>query len=951
MTMAKTTQKVKDTLDDFLFNQIKNSPDYQVWADEFELPNTITDNLSKTLRDYQINAVKHFIYVFENFGMDNARHVLFNMATGTGKTLTMAAIVLYLYEFGYRNFVFLVHQLQIKDQAVKNFTDYKFDKYLFNPKGIKINGKNISIQTIDRFEDGKKDGINFLFFSTALLYTRLTEPKENAITSESFKDNLSVIIADEAHRLNVSTRKKLTKSDKADIQNWETSVQSVLHANPKNLLLEFTATVDLKNANIHQKYSDKLIYRYDFLQFNKDGFSKNVGFLYNEKTDIKDEKRLLIINAVALSEYRRLYAQKEMGMTLTPIVLIKSVNIKSSEADRAFFHKVILSLTLDDFDHLKDMGNHQADLFDDKNRFVRQMFDWIRRNLASNVDKDGLQTFINEIKESFDEHHTFIYNNKEKANADKLLNLDSRRNTTRAIFSVNALNEGWDVLGLFDIIHFDISANKKVSLQDIQLIGRGARLFPYHLPKKYRQIKESLFQGNIQNNPYQRKFDHAMEHHGRILETFFYHFVKTGVFLDELIGELKDNGIINQGVQKRTIRLKPAFMQSQTYQNGFVLVNEREFRPKTTATDIDNAFNREIKANFYRLHNRTLTDSEQNQRQSGIKFKQIRLSEPYFSQELIRKALMRAENGFFRFNHIIKHISDLDSIDTLIDVYLPMYQISYSYEQGKDIDELLPHEKLQLLIGAILPEVRKLIDKYMAIMVGSSVFTPKPLEEIFKQEKHIYLMAYPAQTKDSPNDKDDKDDNHTDQEVMDERGKPQTGHHNSELALDIGQADWYAYSENYGTSEEKHFVRFIDSQIDALKQQYPTAEIYLIRNELDYYLFSPKDGRRFSPDYMMIINDVQNKQMYYQCLFEPKGHHLMAHDDWKEQVLIHLDEDSQISFCANAGSDYQNYQRYLDQIRARDYQQIKCLGFKFYNSQSDKLAEFGAEFEDKLLKG
>ncbi|WP_072281379.1 hypothetical protein [Rappaport israeli] len=82
--------------------------------------------------------------------------------------------------------------------------------------------------------------------------------------------------------------------------------------------------------------------------------------------------------------------------------------------------------------------------------------------------------------------------------------------------------------------------------------------------------------------------------------------------------------------------------------------------------------------------------------------------------------------------------------------------------------------------------------------------------------------------------------------------------------MDIGQADWYAYSENYGTSEEKHFVRFIDSQIDALKQQYPTAEIYLIRNELNYYLFSPKDGRRFSPDYMMIINDVSGKTKYPQ---------------------------------------------------------------------------------------
>lgn len=86
--------------------------------------------------EYQEQALKHFIFLYDN-DRANAKHLLFNMATGTGKTLVMAAIVLYLYEKGYRHFLFLVHQIQIKDQAVKNFTDYKFEKYLFNPKASK----------------------------------------------------------------------------------------------------------------------------------------------------------------------------------------------------------------------------------------------------------------------------------------------------------------------------------------------------------------------------------------------------------------------------------------------------------------------------------------------------------------------------------------------------------------------------------------------------------------------------------------------------------------------------------------------------------------------------------------------------------------------------------------------------------------------------------------------
>ncbi|MDA0062985.1 DEAD/DEAH box helicase family protein [Brachyspira hyodysenteriae] len=32
---------------------------------------------------------------------------MFNMATGSGKTLIMASLILYLYEKGYRNFLFL----------------------------------------------------------------------------------------------------------------------------------------------------------------------------------------------------------------------------------------------------------------------------------------------------------------------------------------------------------------------------------------------------------------------------------------------------------------------------------------------------------------------------------------------------------------------------------------------------------------------------------------------------------------------------------------------------------------------------------------------------------------------------------------------------------------------------------------------------------------------------
>lgn len=161
--MARTKTKISETLGDFLFNQIGNDPTYQAWGRLFVVPEFISDNLSKTLRPYQVEALKRFIWLYET-DRPKAKHLLFNMATGSGKTLVMAAVVLYLYEQGYRSFLFLVHQTQIKDQALKNFTDYKFDKYLFNPKGVRLNGRNVAVKAISNIADSDRNAINFMFF-------------------------------------------------------------------------------------------------------------------------------------------------------------------------------------------------------------------------------------------------------------------------------------------------------------------------------------------------------------------------------------------------------------------------------------------------------------------------------------------------------------------------------------------------------------------------------------------------------------------------------------------------------------------------------------------------------------------------------------------------------------------------------------------------------------------
>jgi type III restriction enzyme len=942
--MARQKTKINETIQDFLFNKIENDPNYQQWATAYEIPDYVTDNLhpTKQLREYQVRALKHFIWLYEH-DRANARHLLFNMATGTGKTLVMASAVLYLYEKGYRNFLFLVHQIQIKDQAVKNFTDYKFEKYLFNPKGIKINGQNVEVKAVGNIQDAGRNAINFMFFSTSLLYNRLKEDRENGLTAEDFANSDIVVIADEAHRLNVDTRSK-SKKDIEEILNWETAVMSAIKAREENILLEFTATVDLANHAIHTKYEDKIVHRYDFLEFNKDGYSKDVKFLFNQEVHTEDQKRLLIVNAVALSEYRRLLAERVMGVFISPVVLIKSVKIAQSEEDRKFFDSVIGSLRPDDLSRLKELSR------ENKNReheILSDMFRWLaskEAGLISPGDWGGLKAFTAEIRANFAHDNTLIYNSQKKERADLLPLLDSPRSTIRAIFSVNALNEGWDVLSLYDIVHFDISEAKKVSLQDIQLIGRGARYYPYELPKTYKRDDDSnlleMFAGrNLEFDKYKRKFDNDPFDKGRVLETFVYHFVKTGTFLENLQRDLLGEGIISEGIEQKTIVMKQKFLDSDTYKKGFVLVNQTQKRTKTLGEEIDTAFNRVIKAGLYNLRAMGLSDVEQNQIIAGQKVDVIRITDEYFPLPIIRKALVSAEGNFFRFNNLSEHIVGINTVDELIEKFLPKYEIKYTYEEGKGISQLSPTEKLQLLVGVILPEVRKAIDINMPRVTGSKKFRPVSLSAVFGREKNIYLMSFPVE------------DPTTGEKVFisnDERSKAQSDHDNPELQYDIQSANWYAYDENYGTSEEKRFVKYLASQVDDLRAKYAGAEIYLIRNELDYWLFSPQDGRRFSPDYMLIVNDVKNGEIYYQCLIEPKGGHLLEHDAWKEEALISLADDSEVVFDAQDG-DTRNYRDYLEEISKHGYKEIKSLGLKFYNSDPRGEEDFALDFQDKLL--
>ena len=96
-------------------------PNYQSeagWRNEAERPGYIQANKLRFLRPYQLKAI-HSLQTAVGDGKDR---FLFEMATGTGKTLTAAAVIkLFLRSGNVRRVLFLVDRLELEDQAKKAF--------------------------------------------------------------------------------------------------------------------------------------------------------------------------------------------------------------------------------------------------------------------------------------------------------------------------------------------------------------------------------------------------------------------------------------------------------------------------------------------------------------------------------------------------------------------------------------------------------------------------------------------------------------------------------------------------------------------------------------------------------------------------------------------------------------------------------------------------------------
>ncbi|RVZ78462.1 DEAD/DEAH box helicase family protein [Helicobacter pylori] len=489
---------------------------------EIDLPTHITSNLKKELRDYQKKAI--YNYLEKRQSHPTQKHFMFEMATGSGKTLVMAGLILECYKQGYQNFIFFVNSTSILEKTKLNFTDSTSSKYLFS-ENININDENTEIKSINNLNESHNNAINIYFSTIQGLFSLFTKAKENAITLEDLKDQKLVFLADEAHHLNTETKKKLNDSEASEKRNWESVVKLALEQNKDNLLLEFSATIP-KEKSVKDKYENLKAFTYTLKEFSEDKFCKNIYSLSYENKEL--ETRFL--GACVSSLYKELLAQHHNIENFKPCILFKSERIEDSKENQERFNTFLENLSpldLENFFHYSRNAFFKAakNFFDEKN--------YTPNLVAFLQTKFKKSTQIN------------TNNEKELEKGMLLLNsLEDRDNPKRVIFSVDKLNEGWDVLNLFDIVRLKNKASQKDTIKDAQLIGRGARYYPF----SYNDFKPSRIEF------YQRKFDFSNPLSA--LERLDYHAIYNSEFIAKLKEELQDLGLgfVNE---KQTIPLTP----------------------------------------------------------------------------------------------------------------------------------------------------------------------------------------------------------------------------------------------------------------------------------------------------------------------------------------------------------------------------------------------------------
>ncbi|GAA8260812.1 DEAD/DEAH box helicase family protein [Helicobacter pylori] len=779
---------------------------------EIELPTHITSNLRKELRDYQKKAIHH--YLEKRQSNPTQKHFMFEMATGSGKTLVMAALILECCKQGYQNFIFFVNSTSILEKTKLNFTDSVSSKYLFS-ETIHINDENTEIKSINNLNESHNGAINIYFSTIQGLFSLFTKAKENAITLEDLKDQKLVFLADEAHHLNTETKKKLSDAESSEKRNWESVVKLALEQNKDNLLLEFSATIP-NEKSVKDKYENLKVITYTLREFSEDKFCKNIYSLSYENKEL--ETRFL--GACVSSLYKELLAQHHNIENFKPCILFKSERIEDSKENQERFNAFLDNLSPSD---LENFFNDSRNAFfkDAKNFFDKQKY---TPNLAA-----FLQT---KFKKSVQINTN---NEKELEKGMLLLNsLEDRDNPKRVVFSVDKLNEGWDVLNLFDIVRLKNKASQKDTTKEAQLIGRGARYYPF----SFNDFKPNRIEF------YQRKFDFSNPLSA--LERLDYHAIYDSEFIAQLNNGLQDLGLRfeNENKEKQTIPLTPT----------------KRFKCYYASNTKDKNKN---------LFNKDYTDSV------GVKLQSLHV--PLFAFNVREKKVDFKEDNQGDKTFYLPHTLDKIPINYFLKA-LNLKNLDFKTLK-KAFKKHAFNNKVEFIERYISPlktnfhKNQKFDDN--KILLKLAVYIIENLKDTLLKEQDKYEVSA------------------LELKEFETHNKSLSA---SEFEKGIPFYEWLLFKDmrKLDSNLEREFLNFINDNKEILDKKF--KEWCVLRNDhfAELKVFcniedSPYYAQGFEPDFILFARTHSDEFLGFTCYMEAKGEHLEPSNAWKKEFLEMLE--------------------------------------------------------------
>lgn len=808
--------------------------DKTLYEGQVDVVNAIVSNLAIQPRPYQIKALNRMIHYYENhINKDFNIHLLFQLATGSGKTLLMAMMMLYLRSKGYSAFIFLVDSIAIVDKTKLNFTTLNSSKRLFKST-INLNGESIEVKDVSTITSDKN--INVYYTTIQALHTALSNPTETNMDVNDYKALKSpiVLLADEAHHLNTSTKKD---SDKA---SWEGTITQILGAKKGNILLEMTATPETNIKAVDEKYEDKLITSYPLSEFTKDGYAKSILVHHSTNLSIQDK----MLEAILFSQYRK-HLASSMNIILKPVILFKSSTIKASEANQKTFTELVENLTVSQLESITELLS-KSGLKDYYPNIHADFIEFLRR---------PMNILISDIQREFSVHNVININDNDalQQNSVRINTLEENNNPYRVIFEVKRLDEGWDVLNLFDIVKLFTTKNKSNNTKEVQLIGRGARYNPFIDPT----IPEA------EQNKYKQKYPVSEDNPKRMLESLLFHSDDTPDFINTLSETLKNMGHnIVVKYKTETINLKKEFMEDVGYTTKGIYLNNRinvvnvienvgvaPYRDKTKKKDIEYVKIspdelRKLEIEYEIGSTSTITSTEEKLIETSKKYIDYKFEE-LVSYQIFIKACNKT-TPVITSEYLTKVCASNKRKD-LYEHVLTGTSIRVRSERGERPAEEGLLEIAVRMLKAFVSSVNKLVVSKNG-RKGTKEFTETPIKDLLPLAHDIRVKV--------------------DKEAISA----------SILAQDKIFCD---------SKDEEDFVKFME---DTIKNDADFDKkfdyFYLVRNNLYFKLFSKETGEAFYPDFVILAKKGKD----YQLFSEVKGEHLIQFDAWKEVLLEEIHE-------------------------------------------------------------